>query len=232
MVQPRCRTSDGQACPRGRDRCGIPTVVPIRVRRSAHWIEGSAQLVGPRGGAPNSTSVLPGAGERDNLACGSAGGREVGRSRGHGFPSANALRGGEHTSGQDLARLRGLDARTKESAVLVRLGRDGDLGVVAEYERRAIGAAWIRRFDGNDLEPVDDPSIPVMAIGIESDHRSVGIGGLLLDGLIASARLANVEVIALTTNVWNEAALRLYARRGFEESSRGDKAVRMHLRLS
>jgi len=111
-------------------------------------------------------------------------------------------------------------------------GRDGDLGVVAEYGRRAIGAAWIRRFDGDDLGPVDDPSIPVMAIGVEGDHRSVGIGGLLLDGLIASARLAKVEVIALTTNTWNEAALRLYARRGFEESSRHDVTVRMHLRLS
>ncbi len=111
-------------------------------------------------------------------------------------------------------------------------GRAGDLGVIAEYERRAIGAAWIRRFEGDDLEPADDPSIPVMAIGVESDHRSVGIGGVLLDGLIASARLANVEVIALTTNTWNEAALRLYARRGFEESSRGVKTVRMHLRLS
>ena len=111
-------------------------------------------------------------------------------------------------------------------------GRDGDLGVVAEYERRAIGAAWIRRFDGDDLGPVDDPTIPVMAIGIASDHRSVGIGGLLLDGLIGSARLAKVEVIALTVNTWNEAALRLYARRGFEESSRHDKTVRMHLRLS
>lgn len=111
-------------------------------------------------------------------------------------------------------------------------GRDDDVGVVAEYERRAIGAAWIRRFDGDDLEPVDDPAIPVMAIGIEPGHRSVGIGGLLLDGLIASARLASVEVIALTTNTWNEAALRLYARRGFEESARGVKTVRMRLRLS
>ncbi len=110
-------------------------------------------------------------------------------------------------------------------------GRDDDLGVVAEREGRAIGAAWIRRFDGDDLEPVDDPSIPVMAIGIERDHRSVGIGGLLLDGLIASARPTKVEVIALTTNTWNEAALRLYARRGFEETSRHDKTVRMHLRL-
>jgi ribosomal protein S18 acetylase RimI-like enzyme len=110
-------------------------------------------------------------------------------------------------------------------------GRDGDLGVVAEDEGRAIGAAWIRRFEGDDLGPADDPSIPVMAIGIEGDHRSVGIGGLLLDGLIASARLAKVEVIALTANNRNERALRLYASRGFEESSRHDQSVRMRLRL-
>jgi GNAT superfamily N-acetyltransferase len=111
-------------------------------------------------------------------------------------------------------------------------GRDGDVGVVADHEGRAIGAAWIRRFEGDDLEAVDDPSIPVMAIGIERDHRSVGVGGLLLDGLIESARRARVEVMALTVNTWNEPALRLYAGRGFEESARTDRAVRMHLRLS
>jgi ribosomal protein S18 acetylase RimI-like enzyme len=111
-------------------------------------------------------------------------------------------------------------------------GRDGDLGVIAEHERRAIGAAWIRRFDGDDLEPVDDPDVPVMAIGIERDHRSVGVGGLLLDGLIESARLAKVEVIALSVNTWNEAGLRLYGRRGFEESSRTERLVRMRLTLS
>lgn len=106
-------------------------------------------------------------------------------------------------------------------------GREGDIGVVAEKEGTAVGAAWIRYFDGKDLSPLDDPAVPVLAIGVVHEHRGRGVGGLLMEGLIDAARRSGVAAIALSTGASNEPALRLYRRHGFEEApGRGD-GVRM-----
>jgi GNAT superfamily N-acetyltransferase len=67
--------------------------------------------------------------------------------------------------------------------------REGDLGVVAEDDGIQIGAAWIRSLAGDELSPIDDPEVPVLAIGVERDYRGSGVGGLLMDALIAEARL-------------------------------------------
>jgi GNAT superfamily N-acetyltransferase len=53
-------------------------------------------------------------------------------------------------------------------------------------------------------------------------HNQSGLGAL-----IAEARRAGVKPIALTTGLFNEPALRLYRRCGFEEVLRREDAVRM-----
>jgi hypothetical protein len=46
--------------------------------------------------------------------------------------------------------------------------RPGDLGVIAELARAPVGAAWVRRMREDELRPLDDPAVPVLAIGVES----------------------------------------------------------------
>lgn len=72
--------------------------------------------------------------------------------------------------------------------------RRGDVGVVAEDGIVPVGAAWIRRFAGEELSPIDDEDVPVLAIGVERDHRGRGVGGLLMDALIQRARASGERV--------------------------------------
>jgi ribosomal protein S18 acetylase RimI-like enzyme len=109
--------------------------------------------------------------------------------------------------------------------------RAGDVGIVAEDDQIRIGAAWIRSLAGEELSPIDDPEVPVLAIGVERDYRGRGVGGLLMDALIAEARVKGVRAISLTTGLFNDAAVRLYRRRGFEEVLRRGDGVQMHLVL-
>src|SRR5262245_35239164 len=109
--------------------------------------------------------------------------------------------------------------------------REGDAGVVAEDGIVPVGAAWIRRFTGEELGPIDDEDVPVLAIGVEQDYRGCGVGGRLMDGLIEQARASGVHAIALTTGLFNDAAVRLYRRRGFVEVLRRGDGVKMVLNL-
>ena len=109
--------------------------------------------------------------------------------------------------------------------------RAGDLGVVVEEDQIPVGAAWIRSLAGHELSPIDDPDVPVLAIGVELHHRGRGVGGLLMDALIAAARVKGVRSISLTTGLFNDAAVRLYRRRGFEEVLRRGDGVQMRLVL-
>ena len=107
----------------------------------------------------------------------------------------------------------------------------GDLGRIAEIQSLPVGAAWIRHFSGPDLSPIDDPAVPVLAIGIDRGHRGRGVGSLLMDALLADAREAGITEIALTTGLFNEPALRLYRRCGFVEVLRRDDSVKMTVTL-
>jgi ribosomal-protein-alanine N-acetyltransferase len=109
--------------------------------------------------------------------------------------------------------------------------REGDIGVVAEDGTILVGAAWIRRFAGEELSPIDDEGVPVLAIGVEHDYRGRGVGGLLMDALIEQARASGVRTISLTTGLFNPAAVRLYSGRGFVEVLRRGEGVKMVLVL-
>jgi ribosomal protein S18 acetylase RimI-like enzyme len=109
--------------------------------------------------------------------------------------------------------------------------REGDVGVVAEDGSVPVGAAWIRRFAGEELSPIDDEEVPVLAIGVERDYRGRGVGGLLMDALIEQARASGGRSISLTTGLFNDAAMRLYRRRGFAEVLRRGEGVKMVLVL-
>jgi ribosomal protein S18 acetylase RimI-like enzyme len=109
--------------------------------------------------------------------------------------------------------------------------RPGDLGVIAEYSDTPIGAAWVRRMGKGERLPFDDPEIPVLAIGVERDHRGRGVGALLLSSLLNQARRARIRAIDLTAGSFNDAAIRLYHAHGFTDVGSYGDAIRMRALL-
>lgn len=107
--------------------------------------------------------------------------------------------------------------------------RNGDVAVVAERAGRPVGAGWIRKFTGEELSPIDDPAIPVLAIGVAEGERGKGIGGQLMSELVRSASEQGVRAINLTTGLFNTAAVRLYEHQGFKEVFRHGDGVQMRL---
>lgn len=110
--------------------------------------------------------------------------------------------------------------------------RDGDIGVVAEADKEPIGAAWIRRFDGDEKGPLDDPDVPVLAIGFVEEWRGRGVGTALMRSLLNRARRDGVAAIDLTTGAFNEAGVRLYYASGFVDTGRFGEAIRMRARIA
>jgi ribosomal protein S18 acetylase RimI-like enzyme len=92
--------------------------------------------------------------------------------------------------------------------------RPQDFGFVARLDGAAIGAAWARQFS-----PAEQPAFyvdertPEIIIGVTPHLRDRGIGGMLLNALIAEADRRGV---GLCLNVRHDnPARRLYERLGF-----------------
>ena len=110
-------------------------------------------------------------------------------------------------------------------------GRAGDAGVVALDETgRRLGAAWYRLFPaaapGYGFVAAD---VPEVSIGVAVDARGRGVGGALLDALIALAREQGYRALSLSVDRQNP-ALALYQRHGFRDaglSAPSDSSVTM-----
>jgi ribosomal protein S18 acetylase RimI-like enzyme len=89
-----------------------------------------------------------------------------------------------------------------------------DLGLVATADGRPIGAAWLRRLDGEPIpHKVATREVPELAIGVLPDHRGAGVGKRLLDELVERSR-GRYPAIALSVRDTNP-SVRLYERAGF-----------------
>lgn len=95
-------------------------------------------------------------------------------------------------------------------------GVPGDLGVIAERNGELLGAAWLRLFTGDNAAYgyIDDDT-PELAIGVAPGARGTGVGTLLMERLLADARVAFRQV-SLSVREENPAK-RLYERLGFVE---------------
>ena len=111
------------------------------------------------------------------------------------------------------------------------LTREDDVGVIAELSRTPVGAAWVRRMREDELRPLDDPAVPVLAIGVESEYRGRGIGGRLMTALLDRARNAGTRAIDLDTGSFNEAAVKLYHSHGFVDTGYHGDGIRMRISL-
>lgn len=96
-------------------------------------------------------------------------------------------------------------------------GRMGDSGfiVVVEETQLPIGAAWIRLMtgDGKGYGYVDDQT-PELTIAVAPDFRGHGIGGELMNRLLAQTQTI-YRAVCLSVSADNP-AFRLYQRLGFE----------------
>jgi len=93
-------------------------------------------------------------------------------------------------------------------------GRYGDIGVVAEIEGAAIGAAWLRLWsEGDHGYGYLDNQTPELAIAVVPESRGNGIGTALLKQLLVIAQ-PQFSAVCLSIRADNP-ALRLYKRLGF-----------------
>jgi len=92
-------------------------------------------------------------------------------------------------------------------------GREGDLAVIAEVERHAIGAAYCRLTHGYG-HVADD--IPEITVGVESAYRGRGIGKQLLLALADLAHEHGFTRLSLSVEPGNPAR-RLYAQLGYRQ---------------
>jgi ribosomal protein S18 acetylase RimI-like enzyme len=112
-------------------------------------------------------------------------------------------------------------------------GRPGDTAVIAINEGFPIGAAWFRRFSAQ--QPgygFVDENTPELAIAVVPNARGLGAGSALLEALLERARRDGYPAISLSVDRFNEGAMRLYERHGFERVAETEDSVTMVCRLA
>lgn len=111
-------------------------------------------------------------------------------------------------------------------------GRRGDAAVIAIENGFPVGGAWYRLFtrDRPGYGFVDEQT-PELAIAVVPNARGKGIGGALLDALLARARDDHHAAVSLSVDRENAGAIDLYEKHGFARVSESDDTVTMLARL-
>lgn len=112
-------------------------------------------------------------------------------------------------------------------------GRPGDVAFVAVDgdggER--LGAVWHRRMTSEDPGyGFVDEETPELGLAVAPESRRGGIGGRLMEAIIASARSSGYEALSLSVDHANPAA-RLYERHGFRKIEARETDYLMQLNL-
>jgi len=94
--------------------------------------------------------------------------------------------------------------------------------VVAEHDGRPVGHAILVPDSGDGYE---------LAIFILDEYQGAGIGTQLLEHLLGQGQTAGVERVWLTVERWNEAAIALYRKIGFETSGSESFELEMSIRI-
>lgn len=97
------------------------------------------------------------------------------------------------------------------------------VNVVAWHDDAPVGHAILvpDRHDASEL-----------AIFVVADYQNAGIGTALIKGLMGAGRQAGIARIWLTVERWNQAAVALYRKVGFEPTGDGGFELEMAARLT
>jgi ribosomal protein S18 acetylase RimI-like enzyme len=71
-----------------------------------------------------------------------------------------------------------------------------------------------------------------LAIFVDGDYQNAGIGTQLIEGLLGHGRDQGIEKVWLTVERWNEPAVALYRKVGFERTGDGNFELEMTARLT
>lgn len=109
---------------------------------------------------------------------------------------------------------------------------DASVNVVARHDGDVIGHATLVP-DTDDPSAIDDRGDIEweLAIFVLQAYQRAGIGTLLLEGLLGHAAEVGIERVWLTVERWNDPAIALYERVGFEATGTESFEQEMAIRL-
>ena len=107
-------------------------------------------------------------------------------------------------------------------------GNDDIVVVATDVDGISTGAVWTFRHDPPLIVDADGLSLPEVTIAVAPEMRGNGIGGALLDELIARCT-ATHHALTLNVHQRNPAA-HLYQRKGFRVMGRGRGALGVAMR--
>ena len=95
-------------------------------------------------------------------------------------------------------------------------GREGDIGLIAEYKRGMIGAIWARIFskDQKGYGFIDEKT-PEISMAVKKQYRNKGIGNKLMLKILDKIKSKGYNSISLSVDKRNK-AVNFYKRFGFE----------------
>ena len=102
-----------------------------------------------------------------------------------------------------------------------------DIGLVAEVDKRAVGAVWVRIM--NDYGHIDNDT-PSFAISVYKDYRGLGIGTNLMKEMLCILKDRGYKQASLAVQKANY-AVKMYQKTGFEIIDENEEEYIMLCRL-
>lgn len=102
-----------------------------------------------------------------------------------------------------------------------------DIGLIAEVDKKAVGAVWVRIM--NDYGHIDNDT-PSFAISLYKDYRGLGIGTALMKEMLRILKDRGYKQASLAVQKANY-AVKMYQKTGFEIVSENEEEYIMLCRL-
>lgn len=105
--------------------------------------------------------------------------------------------------------------------------KNDDIGLVAEIDKKVVGAVWVRIM--NDYGHVDN-TIPSLAISLYKDYRGLGIGTALMKEMLSILKDKGYKQTSLSVQKANY-AVKMYKKIGYEIIDENEEEYVMLYRL-
>lgn len=102
-----------------------------------------------------------------------------------------------------------------------------DIGLIAEVDKKAVGAVWVRIM--NDYGHIDNDT-PSFAVSLYKDYRGFGIGTALMQEMLRILKDRGYKQASLAVQKTNY-AVKMYQKTGFEIVNENEEEYIMRCRL-